>query len=79
MRKDTQAEDNGFSVTDKGFIKYNEQKDLIPSMTQTMLKKVEVFLIKMTNNDFYQHPCIYILAKDSKDKKYDVNGTIQKF
>ena len=65
------------SVTDKGFIKYNEQKELI-IYDSNDVEEGRSFFDQNDNNDFYQIHAIYILAKDSKDKKYDVNGTIQR-
>ena len=65
------------SVTDDGFIKFNEQKDLIV-FDSNDVEEGRSFFDRKDQNDFYQIHVIYILAKDSKDKKYDVNGTIQK-
>ena len=59
------------SVTDEGFIKYNEQKDLIV-FDSNDVEEGRSFFDRKDQNDFYQIHAIYILAKDSKDKKYDV-------
>ena len=65
------------SVTDEGFIKYIEQKDLI-TFDSNDVEEGRSFFDQKDQNDFYQIHAIYILAKDSKDKKYDVNGIIQR-
>ena len=65
------------SFTDEGFIKYNEQKDLIV-FDSNDVEEGRSFFDRKDQNDFYQIHAIYILAKDSIDKKFDVNGTIQK-
>jgi hypothetical protein len=65
------------SSGDKGFIKYNEQEINLGIKSDDLLKDRSFFDQKDVT-DAYQIHTVYILASDSKDKKFDVNGTIKK-
>ena len=65
------------SSTDKEFIKYDEQETKINVNEKDVLEGRSFFDQQDITNEYQIHT-IYILASDSKDKKYDVNGTIDK-
>lgn len=65
------------SSNDKGFIKYQEQQSKIIINSEDDLDGRSFIDQEDITDDYQIHP-IYILASDSKDKKYDLNGTLVK-
>ncbi len=65
------------SSSDKGFVKYNEQEKNLVVNSDDDIEGRSFFDQKDIFNSYQIHT-VYILAKDSKDKKFDVNGTIKK-
>ena len=63
--------------TNKHFIKISDQKKLTYKKAEDNVLGRFLYDQEDVTNEYQVH-VIYILASDSKDKKYDVNGTIEK-
>ena len=71
--------DGGYKIksTNKHFVKISEQKNLTYKNEEDDIPGRYLYDQEDITNDYQVH-VIYILASNSEDKKYDVNGTIEK-
>ena len=61
----------------KGFVKYKEQNKLTYKNPEDDIPGRSLYDLEDITDDYQVH-AIYILASDSKDKQFDVNGKIEK-
>ena len=61
----------------KGFVKYKEQNKLTYKNPEDDIPGRSLYDLEDITDDYQVH-AIYVLASDSKDKQFDVNGKIEK-
>ena len=66
------------NTNDPRFVKYTDQKKKLIYVNQEDDIKGRFLYDQEDKSDDFQVHAIYVLASDSKDKKYDVNGVIER-